>query len=127
MAILPRWMRSALFATAVMNLVGALAFTPYGRAVRALAGLPDEAPAVYLATIGVFILTFGIAYAWTAIVGRADPLFIAVAASGKLAFFAVLTWYWVRGQLPGRAPLAGSGDLLFGLLFLVWLADRSRR
>ena len=116
-------MRGALFATAAMNLGGALAFTPYGGAVRALAGLPDGAPPVYLATIGVFILTFGVAYLWTAVSGRADPLFIAVAASGKLAFFVVLTWYWARGQLPGRAPLAGSGDLLFGLLFLAWLVQ----
>jgi hypothetical protein len=122
-------MRRALLATAAMNLMGALAFTPWGEPVRALAGMPAGAHPVYLLTIGVFILTFGVAYLWTGLSGRADPLFIAVAAAGKLSFFGLLTAFWFAGELPLRAPVTAVGDLVFGALFLVWLArvDFGRR
>jgi hypothetical protein len=120
---LPRWMRRALFATAAMNALVALAFLPAGGAVRALAGLPADAPPVYLLTIGLFILLFGLGYLWTALMGRADRLFIALAAIGKLSFVGLLVQSWRDGALPIRAPLTAAPDLAFGLLFLAWLVS----
>ena len=67
-----------------------------------------------------------LAYLWTAIVGRTDPLFIAMAAGGKLAFFGLLVAYWLAGELPARAPLSAIGDLVFGTLFAAWLAGVRR-
>lgn len=119
---LPTWMRAALFATAPMNFAGAIAFLPPAGALRDIGGLPDPGHPLYGTTISLFILTFGIGYLYAAITGRADRLFIAVAAAGKLSFFGLLTFFWLTGDLTIQSPLAGSGDLLFGALFVYWLA-----
>ena len=123
MTTLPTWMRRALFATAGMNIVGAALFAPpaRARALRAVAGFPPGEHPLYLATVTMFVLLFGLGYLWAAAAGRADRLFITVAAFGKLSFFALLVWFWAVGALPVRAPLVGTGDLVFGILFVVWL------
>jgi len=54
---------------------------------------------------------------------RAPRAFIALAAGGKLTFFALLVGCWAVGTVPMRLPLAGTGDLVFGLLFVVWLLE----
>ena len=122
---LPGWMRGALYATAVMNVVASVGFMPPGRALRALAGFPEPDHPLYLVTTGVFVLLFGVGYLWTAIAGRAERLFITLAAAGKLAFVATVSWLWIAGALPARAPLAASGDLVFAVLFLVWLVGHA--
>jgi hypothetical protein len=120
-ATLPTWMRRALYATAVMNIVAAVGFTPPAHALRVLAGLPEPDHPLYLVTTGLFVLLFGLGYLWTAVTGRADRLFITLAAAGKLAFFTTVAWLWATGALVARAPLAASADLVFGLLFVAWL------
>lgn len=119
---LPTWMRRALLATAAMNLVAAGAFLPSAGAVRALAGLPDDTHPFYLATIAMFVLLFGLGYLWSGATGRADRLFIVISAIGKVSFFMLLVVFWSAGQLSPRAPLLGSADLFFGVLFLIWLS-----
>ena len=121
MTTLPTWMRRALFATAGMNIVGAALFAPPARALRVVAGFPQSEHPLYLATVSMFVLLFGLGYLWAAAAGRADRLFITLAAVGKLSFFALLAWFWAVGALSARAPLVGAGDLVFGILFVVWL------
>jgi hypothetical protein len=116
-------MRAALFATAAMNILGAAAFVPGAQPLRALAGFPDADHPVYLATVGIFILVLGLGYLGCALLNRADRLFIAVGALGKLAFFALLVILCIGGDLPLQAPLAGGGDLFFGLVFTAWLVQ----
>src|SRR5262249_59164332 len=99
----------------------------WGAPLRAFAELPTDAHPFYLLTIGVFVLIFGLAYFWTAAVGRSDPLFIAMAAGGKLAFFGLLAGYWLVGELSVRAPLSAVGDLVFGTLFAAWLLGAGRQ
>jgi hypothetical protein len=118
---LPTWMRTALFATAAMNIVAAGGFLPGARGLRALAGLPEAEHPVYLLTVALFVLLFGIGYLVSALTNRADRLFIALAAAGKLSFVTLLTAFWAVGSLPPQAPLAATGDLIFGVLFLKWL------
>jgi len=118
---LPSWMRTALYATAVMNLVAAVALlTPAGRAA---AGVP-EGPIVYIANIALFVALFGAGYLRAAIAGRDERLFLWVAAAGKLGFAALVIALWLSGELPLRAPVAASGDIAFGLLFLRHLTSR---
>jgi hypothetical protein len=119
--MLPTWMRRALFATAAMNLLGAALFAPPARTLRAVAGFPEAEHQLYLAIVGMFVLLFGLGYLWSAAAGRADRVFIAVAAAGKLSFVALLVSFWAAGALSARAPLVGAGDLVFGVLFLIWL------
>ena len=118
---LPRWMRNALYATGVMNVLAAALFVPGAQALRALAGLPPAEQPVYLATISMFVLLFGLGYLWTALRGWADRLFIAISAVGKLTFVTLIVGFCLAGDLPVQAPLAASGDLAFGVLFLIWL------
>jgi hypothetical protein len=124
-ATLPTWMRRALFATAAMNLVAAIGFLPGARFARVAAGLPEDAPSVYLLTIGMFVALFGVGYAWTAASGRAERMFITLSAVGKLTFFTLLTAMWATGTLSIRAPIAGAPDLVFALLFFAWLLGGS--
>jgi hypothetical protein len=118
---LPTWMRGALFATAGMNIVVAAGFLPAVQFLRAGAGLPEDGHPFYLVTVGMFVLLFGLGYLWTALTGKAERLFIALAAVGKLSFFGLLVLFWAVGALPLRAPVLGTGDLILGTLFLVWL------
>lgn len=120
-AVLPRWMRVALGATAVMNLVGAALFAPLSTLVHDLAGLPADVHPLYAWTVAEFIGFFGLGYGWCALTGRAPRMFIALGAGGKLAFFATLVAYFARGELPLAAVAFGSADLWFGLAFLFWL------
>ena len=118
---LPTWMRRALFATAGMNILAAAAFLPAAEPLRALLGFPEAGHALYLLTVGMFILIFGLGYLWAAIAGRAERLFITLAAAGKLSFFGLLVGYWAAGTVPIRLPVLGTGDLIFAMLFLAWL------
>ena len=120
---LPTWMRVALLATAVMNVVGAIAFAPLMANGRELLHLPAPVHPIYLWIIAEFILVFGVAYAWCAITARAPRLFVAVGAAGKLLFFATMVLFWLAGELPFEAAAGVVGDLVFGGLFLVWLVQ----
>jgi hypothetical protein len=121
MTKLPTWMRVAMLATAVMNIVGAISFVPSARRLREMGGFPAVAHPLYLSSLGAFILIFGLAYLWAGVTGRADRMFVSVGAAGKLAFFALLVRYWAAGLLDTTAVASGTGDLVFGVLFLVWL------
>ena len=127
MTVLPTWMRRALLTTAVMNVLGAGLFLPSSGALRELAGVPAAEHAIYLLTIAMFVLVFGFGYLYAGLTGRADPLFIAVAAAGKLSFVALLVFSWLSGAVSLRAPLSAVGDLVFGLMFLTWLLGDARR
>jgi len=121
MTTLPRWARPALWATAIVNFLAAAGFLPPAHALRAAAGLPDDGHPLYLMALSLFVLLFGVAYLRWAQTGRADRLFLALAAVGKLSFFSLLLGFWIAGTLPLRAPLAGAWDLVFGIMFLRWL------
>ena len=119
--MLPSWMRTALYATGVMNLAAALGFLPGSTGMREMAGLPTESHPLFLMTVALFVGLFGVGYLRAAMEGRAERLFIAIAALGKLGFVSLLVWYWAQDLLPLRAPMLGSADLIFSLIFFTWL------
>ncbi len=115
-----------MIVTALMNVLGAITFVPAARPLREMGGLPGDAPALYLATLAAFVLIFGIAYLWAGVTGTADRLFIAVATAGKLSFAGLVMAFAASGLLPPKAAQAGIGDLVFGLLFLVYFVRLPR-
>lgn len=117
----PTWLRTAMLATAVMNLLAAILFLPGATALRALVGLPEGAPAIYLATVALFVGLFGAGYLWVGVTGHADPLFVGLAGLGKLGFVTLVVAYWAAGSLPVTVPLTAAGDLFFAVLFLKWV------
>jgi hypothetical protein len=66
-------------------------------------------------------------YAWLARSPRPSRALVAVSTWGKLQFFTVYLGYWLAGQLPGRAVVSASGDLVLGLIFAWWLWATRRR
>ena len=114
-----------MLAAAALNLVGAVTFMPRAQALRLMGGFPVLAHPFYLSTIGVFILVFGLVYLWAGVTGKADRQFVAVGAAGKLAFCGLIVRYWWAGLLPTTAVTSGIGDLVIGILFLVWLVSVS--
>ena len=104
-----------------MNLFGAIGFMPGIRFVRQLVRLPDDVHPLYLWIISEFIFIFGLAYGYCAWQAQAPRLFIGVGAAGKICFFLTLAGFWLADDLPLEAVLAGSADLFFGSLFLIWL------
>jgi hypothetical protein len=120
-ATLPSWMRNALFATAAMNVFAGLGFLPPAAGARALMGMPPGEQPVYLLTVALFVITFGVGYFWVAAANRPERLFITLAAIGKLGFFVIVLGCWIAGSLPGIAAAAASADLLFAAIFVAWL------
>lgn len=122
-----RFFRRALLATAAMNLVGFVLLSPPFPFVRRLVGIP-EAPPLYGWLLALWVLFFGIGYWYLAHSTREERFFLAVSAAGKASFALLLVVYWLAGDLPLLAPVAGSPDLVFAAIFVARLrATRNRR
>lgn len=120
--IRPQWMRVALLATGIMNVTVAFVFWPAGPFLRELLGFPDGS-AIYRATMALLVLLFGVGYLRCASSSRPERLFVSLAAAGKTGFVLLVTGFWLAGELPWRAPLIASPDLLFAILFFRWLSS----
>jgi hypothetical protein len=118
-------MRAALVASAVFNLIGALFFA-FPSSLGRLAGLPIPVPRPYTTLLAVFVMLFGVAYAWLARQPIIDRPLVAFSALGKASVFAAIFLFWILGDLPGRSALAAVGDLVFAMIFVSWLI-RGRR
>jgi hypothetical protein len=117
---LPGWLRASLYATGAMNLAVGAAVGSGADALLVRTGLPSPGSPFYTATVGLFILLFGVGYLAAAARGRDERLFLALSGAGKLSFVALVTGLWVAGRLPPRVPALALADLLFGALFLGW-------
>ncbi len=118
--VMESWFRFLLLATALLNLVGAIAFAPPISGSGEISGLPQTHP-FYLWTLSSWILLFGVAYFWLAITAKPERLFIAVAAAAKLAIAVLIFAFWMVGDLPSTMMFAGCGDLFFAIAFIYWL------
>lgn len=126
---LPSWMRTALYATAVMNVLAGIGFMPFAAGVplKTMIGVPTDGHPLFPATVGLFVFLFGIFYWRQAASGRGERLFIGIGAAGKLAFFSLCVVLALAGSLGPLVPVLASADLVFGGLFLIWLLGADRR
>jgi hypothetical protein len=115
------WFRRILLAAGVLNLGGALIFAPVFPKLRNLTGLPEAGHPLYPWLLSLWTLFFGFAYLRLAFATTPERLFLQVAAAGKASFTLLLIAFWLHGVLPIQAPLAGSSDLFFAMVFIVWL------
>lgn len=113
--------RSALGASAIYNLSGALLFAFPSSAFGQFAGLPPTVPAAYRALCALFVLLFGGAYAWLALARVIDRPMVAFSAVGKAAAFGTILALAVMGKSPMRSVPPVSGDLIFACIFAWWL------
>ena len=117
------WFRRTLLVTGVLNLGGALIFAPVFPNLRTIAGLPEAGHSLYAWLLALWTLFFGLAYLRLAFATTSERLFLQVAAAGKASFTLLLIVFWLHGVLPIQAPLAGSSDLFFAVIFVVWLCQ----
>ncbi len=115
-----RLMRGALIGSAVMNTGAALVFA-FPDSLGQIAGLPTPVPHIYTTLLAVFVMLFGLAYAWLARQPTIDRPLVAFSALGKAAVFAAILVFWILGALSGRSALAAIGDLIFAAIFAWWL------
>jgi len=114
-----KFVRTALFATALFNFGAALAFA-FPMSIGKLIALPS-APPVYLALSAVFIALFGGSYTWLALQPTISRPMLGFGAIGKtVAFFTFFT-LWTCGNASLLLMLGGVGDLAFAALFFAWL------
>jgi len=113
-------MRGALMASAAMNTGAALIFA-FPDSLGRVAGLPTPVPHIYTTLLSVFVMLFGIAYAWLARQPIIDRPLVAFSALGKAAVFSTILVFWILGDLTGRSALAAIGDLVFAAIFAWWL------
>jgi hypothetical protein len=114
-------MKTALIATAVMNVFGAILFLPNFPYFRQFYGLPDAAHPLYLWIISSWIFFFALCYLWLGITGSRERLFLVIAAAGKISFSVFMVIYWLKSEIPFLAAAASLADLFFGLFFLYYL------
>jgi len=119
-----RLVRGALLVSAVFNLGAALVFA-FPSSLGWLAGLPMPVPRAYTTLLAVFVMLFGVAYAWLARQPIIDRPLVAFSALGKASVFSAILVFWILGDLPGRAALGAVGDVVFAVIFAGWLV-RSR-
>lgn len=114
------WFRACLWAAALFNLTGAIAFAiPFLTATNPF-GMPEAHP-FYFGTLSSWILFFGVGYGWMAFTQKPERLFIALAAACKGAIALFFITFWITGDLPFLTASAGLGDLGFAIAFVVWL------
>lgn len=116
-----KWMRIALLATAALNMIGAAVFVPFFQNFRESNGFPAQSHPLYLWIIASWIFMFGLCYFWLGITGRSERLFLVIAGAGKLTFVFFLFVYWQAGQVPVNTVLGSLCDLLFAVIFGIWL------
>ncbi len=111
-------MKWVLLVTAAMNMFGAILFVPFVPFFREFYGLPSAVHPLYLWIIASWIFFFGLCYLWLGITERHEPLFLVIAAAGKISFSVLIIIYWISGDVPVIAAAGSLLDLLFGLFFL---------
>ncbi len=116
-----RFFRRALLVTGFMNFFGAALMAPPAGALRALAGFPEAGHPLYAWILSLWIGFFGIGYLRLSVSAAQERFFVAIGAAGKASFSLLLVAFWLVGDLPARAALAGSADLIFAAIFVHWL------
>ena len=111
-----RFFRRALLATAAMNVGGFFLLAPPFPYARRMVGVP-EAPPLYGWLLALWVLFFGLGYWRLAASPTPERMFLSISAAGKASFALLLVVYWLAGDLPLAAPLAGSPDLVFAAIF----------
>lgn len=118
-------LKYALSATAVMNIFGAVIFTPFGESIRQFYGFPSNVHPLYLWLISSWIFFFGLCYLWLGITERRELLFLVIASAGKISFTVLSVIYWASGEVSSLGAAASLPDLLFGVFFLYNLRQKN--
>ncbi len=118
-----RVLRSALWATVAVNLLGVTVFAlpAFGYPSPLL---PIAVPPYFAAQLAYTIALFAGVYAWLALQPEFNRALVVVGGLGKLGFYALTVAYWLAGALPFGMALNATPDLIFAGIFLWWAFGR---
>jgi hypothetical protein len=120
-----RIVRVALWATAGLNVLGAVIFALPALGLSSPL-LPMAVPPYFAAQIGFTIALFAGVYAWLALRPTLHRPLIVVGGIGKLGFFALTAAYAAAGEVPAGMALNATPDLVFAGIFLWWAGGVGR-
>ena len=83
--------------------------------------LPQNVPPLYAGLLSFVVLMFGVIYGWLARQTDIDQPLLFVGGFGKVCFFSLITITWLLGNASGKFAILGTGDLVFGTIWLMWL------
>ena len=83
--------------------------------------LPQNVPPLYAGLLSFVVLMFGVIYGWLARQIDMDQPLLFVGGFGKLCFFSLIAITWLLGNASGKFTILGTGDLIFGSIWLGWL------
>jgi hypothetical protein len=93
---------------------------------RAL-GIKGQADSLAWELFAASVLVFGIGYHWAAADPHGHRDLITLGTIGKPLVFAACVWNFYLGKVPGMFALGSVVDLVFGILFLRFLALSRQR
>jgi hypothetical protein len=117
-----RVIRSALWASVGLNLLGIVVFLPAALG-NAAPLLPTPAPRFYAAQIGLTIALFCGVYAWLARQTQINRALVVVGALGKLGFFLLFCVYAALGDFGWKNAANATPDLILATIFLWWASS----
>lgn len=118
--VLDRWLTRSLYLTVAFNAMGVVVLA-LPQVFYPILGLPVPNHPVYQAVTVLFVALLGLGYFMQARAEKRDRTFLTIAALGKAGFFGIFLVSWLAGLVPWSAPLVTVGDLLFAIVFAVWL------
>ena len=111
--------RSALWASVVLNILGVIVFLPPGLGIPSFL-VPLPGPRFYFGQIAYTIGLFACVYAWLARQDRINRALVVVGALGKLGFFLLFVAYWMAGDVQAKSVMQATPDLVLAAIFLWW-------
>lgn len=120
-------MRLTLWASALLNGIGAMLFAFPSSGIGAALGLPAPTPYLYNTLCKLFVGWFGGAYVWLARQPRINRPLVAFAALTKASVFTVFLIFWLKGVVATLGLLMVFPHLVVACLFARWLQTAKQR
>lgn len=120
-------MRMTLWASVLLNGIGAMLFAFPATGIGATLGLPDPTPYLYNTLCALFVGLFGGAYLWLARQPHINRPLVAFAAITKASVFFVFLAFWLKGIVTTPGLMMVVPHLLVAGFFAKWLLTEDRR
>ncbi len=119
-------MRMTLWASVLLNAIGAALFAFPSSPLGARRGLPNPTPPLYNTLCALFVALFGAAYVWLVRQPQINRPLVVLAAITKASVFAVFLIFWLRGIVTTLGLLVVFPHLVVAALFAWWLRNEKR-
>jgi hypothetical protein len=113
--------RVSLGVTCAFNLAAAVLLVMTDNPLSRIAGITASDSTIHTALAALMVAAFGLAYGWMARAQTIDRPMIAFGALVKLGAFSLFAALATVGMVPASFALFAFPDLVFAMLWLMWL------